>query len=674
MHRVTNVYDPRVGRHTVKAVRESQCARSGEPHASRSVILIAVLSAAGISVSLMQTLVIPMIPELPALLHTSASNASWAITVTLLTAAVATPVCGRLGDMYGPKPILIICAALLTAGSVTAALTSSLIPLIVGRGLQGFGLPVIPLGISVLRASVREERVRTAMGLMSASLGVGGALGLPLSALIAERYEWHTLFWFAACLGGASLLLFATLVPRIPAGSTDRFDPLGAIGLAAGLVTLLLPISKGASWGWTSSTTLGLLGASTVVFVLFGLWQFRVSSPIVDLRTTLRRPVLTTNLASIAIGFALLAMSLIGPMILELPTETGYGLGQTMLRAGLWMAPSGLAMMAAAPIAAAIAGKRGPKLTLFIGSVIVACGYLAGDRLLNSPVQILAFSVAVSVGVGFAFASLPALINAAVPASETAAANGINALARSLGTSMSSAVIGTVMAGMTTSFLGRELPSLHAFQTALLIAAGAAALAAALSVLIPDPAASLPGSTEPAPAAQPVEPQDWARREETEEYLRQLEFALTMLGRHSAFPPYSDTIPEHRAQWLDRTAYLLMSRIEDIGAMSASELALTFRLDASTVNRQTAAMVRNELLTRTDDPGRPRMFHLTPYGRERLYRHRAQRIDGLRRVLETWDGHDIAAVTGYLGRLLANIDEIRESANAAPRARSTITN
>ena len=210
-------------------------------------------------------------------------------------------------------------------------------------------MPIIPLGISVLRASVPAERVGAAMGLMSASLGVGGALGLPLSAIIAERFDWHALFWFAAGLGVASGVLFAALVPGIAATATDRFDPLGTIGLAAGLVTLLLGISKGGSWGWTSATTLGMFGASIVVFLLFGWWQFRTSSPIVDLRTTLKRPVLSTNIASIAVGFALFAMSLLGPQILELPTQTGYGLGQSMLHAGLWMAPGGLAMMVSAP-------------------------------------------------------------------------------------------------------------------------------------------------------------------------------------------------------------------------------------------------------------------------------------------------------------------------------------
>lgn len=448
-----------------------------------------MLAVAGISVSLMQTLIIPLIPELPELLHTSPANASWTITATLLTAAVATPVFGRLGDMYGPKPILMACAIALTAGSLLAATTSSLLPLIIGRALQGFGIPIIPLGISVLRSAVPPEKVGSAMGLMSSSLGVGGALGLPLSAVIAQNFDWHLLFWLSAGLGAAALLMFATLVPSIPATSNDRLDPLGALALTAGLIALLLAISKGSNWGWTSATTLGLFGGSLVVFVLFGLWQLRVSSPTVDLRTTARRPVLTTNLASIAVGFSLFAMSLIAPQILELPVETGYGLGQSLLNTGLWMAPGGLAMMLASPIAARVAAARDPRFTLIIGASVVAGGYLAGLFLMNSAWQLCVFNVVVSVGVGFAFSSLPALINAAVPMSETAAANGINALARSLGTSISSAVIGAVLAAMTTTIAGQQVPSLAGLRVALVIAAVAALVAALIAVAIPKPVA-----------------------------------------------------------------------------------------------------------------------------------------------------------------------------------------
>jgi MFS family permease len=450
-------------------------------------LLVLVLCAAGVSVSLMQTLLIPVIPELPRLLDTGASNAAWAITATLLTAAVATPVFGRLGDMYGPKPVLISCAVLLTCGSLLAALTTSLLPLIIGRGLQGFGIPIIPLGISVMRSCVPPERVGSAMGMMSASLGVGGALGLPLAALIAQNFDWHVLFWFGAGLGVAALLAFVFVVPHLPPRSADRFDPVGTVLLAVALVTLLLPISKGGTWGWTSPTTLILFVSSAVTFVVFGVFQLRVSSPIVDLRTTARRPVLTTNIASVAVAFAMFAMSLVSPQILELPPSTGYGLGQSMLQTGLWLAPGGVAMMLTSPVAARVAARRGYKFTLITGCLIIAAAYLAGLKLLSSAPGMMVLNFLVAVGVGFAYASMPALINAAVPMSETAAANGINSLARSFGTSVASAVIGAVLAGMAVSVAGHEVPSLAGIQVALLIAAGAAILAAGLTLLIPTP-------------------------------------------------------------------------------------------------------------------------------------------------------------------------------------------
>ncbi|ORB65491.1 MFS transporter [Mycolicibacterium tusciae] len=449
-------------------------------------VVVAVLATTGTCMSLMQTLVIPLIPELPKLLNTNASNASWVITATLLVAAVATPVVGRLGDMYGPKRLLIACAILMTLGSLIAASTSAWVPVVIGRALQGFGVPIVPLGISVLRTCVPAHRVGTAMGLMSASLGVGGALGLPLAAIIADHFDWHAVFWFAAILGAMSGVLFAVLVPRIPAAaSSDRLDPLGALGLAAGLVTLLLGISKGGSWGWGSATTLAMFAAAIAIFAMFGWWQLRIDSPMVDMRTTVKRPVLMTNVASVAVGFAMFALALIGPQVLELPVATGYGLGLSMVEAGLWLAPGGLAMMVASPVASRIAAARGPRFTLTLGCAIIAASYLAGFVLLGGAWQLCMFNVLVSVGVGFAYSSLPALINAAVPMSETAAANGINALARALGTSISSAVVGAVLTGLTISIAGQEFPSLTAFRISLLIAAGMAILAGVLAALIP---------------------------------------------------------------------------------------------------------------------------------------------------------------------------------------------
>ncbi|MEW1779802.1 MFS transporter [Streptomyces sp. NPDC086777] len=482
-------------------VQTAGSARASQP---RPNAVVAVLALSGITVSLMQTLVIPIVPELPTYLHASASDAAWAVTATLLAAAVATPVAGRLGDMLGKRLMLLVSLVLLVSGSVVAALSDTLVPMIVGRSLQGLAAAVVPLGISIMRDELPPERLAGSTALMSASLGVGGALGLPAAAFIADHYDWHVLFWTSAALGVVAFALVLLLVPESRVRSGGRFDAVGALGLAVGLVSLLLAVSKGADWGWASGTTLGLFALTVVVLLAWGVFELRTDRPLVDLRTTVRRQVLFTNLASIAFGFSMFAMSLVLPQLLQLPTRTGYGLGRSMLTVGLVMAPQGLVMMAFAPISAAVTKARGPKVTLMTGAVIVAAGYGLNIVLMSEVWHLILVSCVIGAGVGFAYGAMPALIMGAVPASETAAANSLNTLMRSIGTSVASAVAGVILAQLTISLGGTTLPSENGFKVVMAIGAGAAVLAFVLASFLPG---RRPADTEaaPAPAAPTAE-------------------------------------------------------------------------------------------------------------------------------------------------------------------------
>ncbi|MBA9005364.1 MFS transporter [Thermomonospora cellulosilytica] len=461
--------------------------------------IVAALAAAGIVASLMQTLVVPLIGELPRLLHTTASTASWAVTATLLAGAVATPVLGRLGDLYGKRRMLLACTVPLITGSVVCALAASAAPMIVGRGLQGVGMGIIPLGISALRELVPPQRLGSAIALISSSLGIGGALGLPVSAAVAEHASWRALFWGAAALGAVVALLVRLLVPPTPARAARerRFDLVGALGLGAGLVCLLLGVSKGGDWGWASGTTLGLFAAAAVVLAAWGRWELRTADPLVDLRVAARRQVLLTNAASVVVGFAMYAQALIAPQLLQLPAATGYGLGQSMLAAGLWMAPAGLVMMAVSPLGARLSAARGPKVTLLAGTLVIALGYGSSMLLLGSAWGLLLVTCVCSLGVALAYGTMPALIMNAVPHSETASANGFNTLMRAVGTTVSAAVVGVVLARMTVRLGERTLPSEAGFRTGMLIGCGVALLAAAITLAIPGRRAA----AEPEPAA-----------------------------------------------------------------------------------------------------------------------------------------------------------------------------
>nr|WP_242643158.1 MFS transporter [Lentzea alba] len=404
----------------------------------------------GIVVSLMQTLVIPLLPRFPQLLGSSPSDTTWVITSTLLASAVATPVVGRLGDMVGKRRMLLISLVMLVVGSVIAAFSYSLLPLIVGRVVQGLAVGVIPLGISIMRDELPLERLPGATALMSASLGVGGALGLPAAAFLVEQTDWHMLFWTSAAAGVIVLVAVLVVVPESPVRGGGRFDFPGALGLSVALVCLLLGVSKASTW--SAGATTGLFATAAVTLAAWGWWELRSVQPLVDLRTTARRQVLLTNVASAVFAFSMFAQSLVLPQILQLPVATGHGLGQSLLVTGLVLVPSGLVMMVMAPVSARITTARGPRATLLLGTVVVAAGYGAGVFLMTAVWHLVIVSAVIGAGIGLAYGAMPALIMGAVPTSETAAANSLNTLMRAIGTSVSSAVAGVVLTQVTIPF------------------------------------------------------------------------------------------------------------------------------------------------------------------------------------------------------------------------------
>lgn len=468
----------------------AQRARPADPPtadrpAPRPNRLITVLCLAGIMAALVQTIIIPLIPLLPSMLGAAPADAAWAVTATLLAGAIVTPIAGRLADMYGKRRILVLSLLALALGSAVCAMSAALAPMIVGRALQGVAMGIIPIGISIMRDELPADRFHSAIAVMSATLGVGGAVGLPVAAVIAEHADWHVVFIAVAVLALATLAAVLVVVPESPVRSGGRFDYLGALGLALALLALLTPIAKGGQWGWGTPPTIGLLAGSAAVFCGWGWYQMRASSPLVNLRVSARPQVLFTNLASIAVGFGMFGMALIPPQLMMAPVETGYGLGLSMTQTGLLLAPGGLLMLMCAPVSGRLIGRFGPRATLLAGSGLIGLGYAIVLAVPMSIWQITVANLVVSLGIGISYAAMPSLIMAAVPVSETAAANGLNSLMRAIGTSTSAAVTGAVLAGMTVTVGAVAVPTIGAFHAAAGISLAASVLAMALTLCLP---------------------------------------------------------------------------------------------------------------------------------------------------------------------------------------------
>ena len=446
--------------------------------------IVAVLAFAGLCSSFMFTLVVPLQAELPQLLNASREDTTWVVTITLLVAAVATPISGRLGDMYGKRRVVIALLAILILGSVIAAVSGSIVGVIIGRALQGAVTGVVPLGIAIMRDVLPPERLGTAVALMSATMGVGGAIGMPVAALLAQNADWHMLFWLAAALGAVGLALVIAVIPEDVLRSPGRLDVIGAIGLAIGLTGILLFVSRGAQWGWTSPLTLTCIIGGLAVLLVWGWYQLRTTDPLLDLRVAARPAVLFTNVAAIGMGFALFASNVTFPQMLEAPA-TGGGFGLDMVAASLVIMPAGLVMMVISPLSGWLERTVGPRPLFTVGATAIVLAYVFVLLWSSEVWHVLIANLLIGVGIGFTFAAMPMIIMRSVPANETGASNGLNALFRSIGTSGASAVMGGVLAAMSMDIDGVAVPTRAAFEVCFWLAIAAGAIAVVLSLFIP---------------------------------------------------------------------------------------------------------------------------------------------------------------------------------------------
>jgi EmrB/QacA subfamily drug resistance transporter len=456
-------------------------------------VTLALLTLAGVAYALQQTMVIPALPTLQRDLHTTTTWVTWVLTVFLLVASVATPILGKLGDQYGKERLLVISLVVFFAGSVIAACAWNIWVLIVARAIQGAGGAVFPLSFGIIRDEFPREKLGVAIGLVSAVFGIGGGFGIVLSGLIVDNASWRWLFIVGAITIALAAVLVHRFVPESPIKTASRVDVVGATLLSGGLVALLLALTEGEEWGWTSARIIGLFAASVVLLAAWGWAELHVDEPMVDMRMLARRVVLFTNLTALIAGFAMFGSFVLIPIFVETPRGYSadvqrvidYGFGASATRAGLYLLPSSVALLFAGPVAGLMGRRLGSKWPLAAGMALVAAA--AGSLALwhDHPWQILAAMPVLGVGVGFAFAAMATLITEAVRPTETGVATGMNTVMRTVGGVIGGEIGAVLLAAHKIP--GTTAPSVVGFETAFAISAVAALVGAGVAVLVTPP-------------------------------------------------------------------------------------------------------------------------------------------------------------------------------------------
>jgi EmrB/QacA subfamily drug resistance transporter len=453
-------------------------------------LTLGVLTLAATAYALQQTMVVPALPELQRELDATTTWVTWVMTGFLLSAAVLTPILGKLGDRFGKERLLVLSLGVFLLGCIGCAVAPDIWTLIAFRIVSGAGGAVFPLSFGIIRDEFPPERMKVGIGLLSAVFGVGGGLGLVLSGLIVDNASWRWLFVVGAIGVAIALVLVHRFVPESPVRSTSRIDVPGAVLLSVVLVSFLLALSEGESWGWTSAATLGLFAVSALAAVLWVTLELHIDEPLIDIRVLAERPVLLTNATALISGFAMFGSFVLVPRFVEAPgglppdvaDQVDYGFGATATTTGLYLLPGSLLMLFAGPVAGILGRRVGSKWPLAIGMGLVSLSAATLALLHVEPWQIVAAMAGLSLGVGFSFAAMAALITEAVDPTETGIATGINTVMRTVG-AVIGAQVGAVI--LTTSTIGGTgVPTESAYVSAFALAAVAAGVATVIAVLV----------------------------------------------------------------------------------------------------------------------------------------------------------------------------------------------
>ncbi|MBV8257557.1 MAG: MFS transporter [Actinobacteria bacterium] len=446
-------------------------------------VTFALLTLAGISYALLQSLVAPALPNIQHDLHTSVNSVSWVISAYLLSASIATPLIGRLGDMHGKARLLIVVLVLMCAATVVCAVATSLPLMLAGRVVQGAAGGVFPLAFGIIRDEFPRERLAGAIGLLSALLGVGGGAGVVLSGPIVDHLSYHWLFWLPLVPLVPATILIRLLVPESPVRVPGGVNWLGAALMSVGLGAVLVAVSQTPTWHWASAKTIGVLVGGVVVLVAWVWAETQSPEPLVDMRMMRIRGVWTTNAVALLLGFGMYASFVLLPEYVETPHRAGYGFGASVTGAGLFLVPSTLAMLVFGAQTGRLERRFGSKPPLLAGAVLSGSSYLLLAVARGQRWEVYVASLLLGAGIGLAFAAMVNLIIENVGPGETGIATGMNTVTRTVGGAFGGAVTASILARSVLA--GGTFPSVHGFTVAFGLCAAALAVGVVSGFAIP---------------------------------------------------------------------------------------------------------------------------------------------------------------------------------------------
>jgi MFS family permease len=448
---------------------------------------ICVLALGALDFGLEQSIIVPALPVLADHYGASVVAAAWLATGFLLAAVVAVPLIGRLGDVYGKRRLLLVALGAFAVGSLVSALTDSIELAIAGRIIQGIGAGVAPLTYGLARDTLPPRLLPRAVGAVVGMAGAGGAVGLLLSGLLADNVSPAAIFWFLFALAVVLVAGVVALVPESAVRAGVPIDVRGAAFLGLGLAALLLAISKGSAWDWSSPRIVALFAAAAVSLALFAYVEQHVRQPLVDLALVVSRPFASANVCVFAFGFAFYVAVFVVPQIAASPTTSPYGLGLSTMGVGYLLLPTGITSIVGGWAGGRVVDAVGPRALVAFGSVLGVAGYASLTLAHTTWAALAAGSAVVGLAWGFILTGVYPVVIRSASTDKTAVAVAVNVVVRNTAVSVGTQVAFAIVtgAGVVGAF-----PSESGYTRAFVVAGIGAGVLLVASAFMPGRAAA----------------------------------------------------------------------------------------------------------------------------------------------------------------------------------------
>ena len=448
----------------------------------RGRVLVPTLVFVALLVAAISSLGAPLLRSTANTFGVSQQAAQWSLTFSLLIGSVTLPLAGRLATGPRRREVLLAIIATMAAGCVLSAVAPDFGVFMAGRGLQGCGLAMVPIAMSIARDHLPSEIGQRAVANLGITTIVGVALGYPAAGVVADSLGLRAAYSIAGGIAVAALVVCVLVIPASHFRASVRIDPIAACSLSVGIAAVIVYLSEGDHLGWNSIAQWGLLCLAILTIGLLVRRDLRSATPLLDLRLMSNRVVLSANVSAFLLGLASYMISILFIRYAQTPDVQGYGFGASGLVAGLLLLPMSVLGFLGNRVVGRVARVIGPHRLLPLGSLLFAVAVLSFAVARSHLWQLFVEMGLVGLAVACSLPVLPRLIVRSTPPASTSSALALNQVLRSIGTAAGSALSAAVLAAAT---VGRaHYPGYHGYTAAAVTAAAIFVVAAVLAWLL----------------------------------------------------------------------------------------------------------------------------------------------------------------------------------------------